>query len=475
MTLVHILTFSIIGLFANTALQGRWRGRVLFTASVVGVYWLQPVTSVRQLDFWLPSLTLCLVILTWIATFPGERDFVNEDLAAFIYTVILVILIALFRYLSLYIFPASYPPPMLKSVLLGLILLILVSVLFINMQRRALPTAAWLGFFILALFVILKVNDFNISASQIVRGLTGQSEKLAKLTDLRWLGFSYIALRLLHTIIDRSRDRLPGLSLQEYVSYVVFFPTLSAGPIDRAERFAKDLRQSSTFSANHVIEGGTRIVVGLFKKFVLADSLAWIALNPTNATQAISGSWLWVYVYAFGLQIYFDFSGYTDIAIGLGRLAGISLPENFDRPYLQSNLVAFWNRWHITMAKWFRFYVFNPVTRRLRGSSRLPNWVIIGIGQVLTMALIGLWHGITPNFLLWGLWHGTGLFITNRLIAFSRNRNLALPSSPTLRRVVRFVGIFITFNYVTLGWVWFVMPTTRMSLSTIGQMFGVSL
>jgi D-alanyl-lipoteichoic acid acyltransferase DltB (MBOAT superfamily) len=325
------------------------------------------------------------------------------------------------------------------------------------------------------LFIILKVNDYNITTSQIVRSLTGQSEKLANLTDLRWLGFSYIALRLLHTIIDRSRDRLPGLSLQEYVSYVVFFPTLSAGPIDRAERFSKDLDQVSNLSANHVVDGGTRIVIGLFKKFVLADSLAWIALNPTNATQAISGSWLWVYAYSFGLQIYFDFSGYTDIAIGLGRLAGMSLPENFDRPYLQSNLVAFWNRWHITLAKWFRFYVFNPVSRKLsRAALRPPNWMIIGISQVLTMALIGLWHGITPNFLLWGLWHGLGLYATNRWIAFRRNRNLVLPSSPVLQRVVKFVGILITFNYVTLGWVWFVMPTARMSLSTIAQMFGIS-
>jgi alginate O-acetyltransferase complex protein AlgI len=100
--------------------------------------------------------------------------------------------------------------------------------------------------------------------------------------------------------------------------------------------------------------------------------------------------------------------------------------------------------------------------------------MIIGISQVLTMALIGLWHGITPNFLLWGLWHGLGLFATNRWIAFSRNRNLVRPSSLVLQRVVRFVGILITFNYVTLGWVWFVMPTARMSLSTIAQMFGIS-
>jgi D-alanyl-lipoteichoic acid acyltransferase DltB (MBOAT superfamily) len=365
MTLVHILTFSLIGLFASTALKGLWRGRVLLAVSVISVFWLQPVTSVRQLDFWLPTLTLCLVILTWIATFPGKRDFIKEDLVTFIFTVILIILVAFFRYLSLYIFPASFPPPMLENVLLGMVLLILVSVVFINLQRRAIPMATGLGIFILGLFIILKVNDYNITTSQIVRSLTGQSEKLANLTDLRWLGFSYIALRLLHTIIDRSRDRLPGLSLQEYVSYVVFFPTLSAGPIDRAERFSKDLDQVSDLSANHVVDGGTRIVIGLFKKFVLADSLAWIALNPTNATQAISGSWLWVYAYSFGLQIYFDFSGYTDIAIGLGRLAGMSLPENFDRPYLQSNLVAFWNRWHITLAKWFRFYVFNPVSRKL--------------------------------------------------------------------------------------------------------------
>jgi D-alanyl-lipoteichoic acid acyltransferase DltB (MBOAT superfamily) len=475
MTLSHILGFSIIGLITNTVFQGRWRGRALFAASVIGVYWLQPVTSVRQLDFWLPTLTLCLVILTWIATLPGERHFIDDDISTLIGIVIIVILIAFFRYIFLNIFPALYPPPMLESVLFGLVILILVSALFIFLQRRGIQIAAAIGFIVLGMFIVLKVDTLNLWLSQLVRGMTGQSERLANLTDLRWLGFSYIALRLLHTIIDRRRDRLPHLSLQEYITYVVFFPTLSAGPIDRAERFVDDLRQPSPFSANHVVEGGRRITIGLFKKFILADSLAWMALNPTNAMQAISGSWLWIFVYAFGLQIYFDFSGYTDIAIGLGHLAGVSLPENFDRPYTQSNMAAFWNRWHITLAKWFRFYIFNPVTRTLRrGSIQLPNWMIIGIGQVLTMTLIGLWHGFTPNFFLWGLWHGLGLFIHNRWVAFLRNRKLALPNSTALRRVVNFVNLFVTFNYVMLGWVWFVMPTASTSLSVIMRMFGVS-
>lgn len=473
MTLSHILTFSIIGLIASISFQGRWRGRALFAASILAVYWLQPVTAVRQLDFWLPTLTLGIVILTWIATLPGERHLFADDLDTFVAIVIIVILIAFFRYLSQHFFPTVFPPPMLTNVLFGLVLLMLASVLFMVMRRRAIPTAAVLGFIILGIFIVLKFDAFNIGVSRLVRNMTGQSRELANLTDLRWLGFSYITLRLLHTIIDRRRDRLPLLSLQEYIAYVVFFPTLSAGPIDRAERFMADFRQPSALSTNHVVEGWVRIATGVFKKFVVADSLAWIALNPTNASQALSGSWLWMYLYAFGLQIYFDFSGYTDIAIGIGRLAGVSLPENFERPYLQSNLAAFWNRWHMTLAQWFRFYFFNPVTRTLRtGSSRLPNWMIIGTGQVLTMALIGLWHGMTLNFLLWGLWHGLGLFVHNRWVAFLRIRKPAFPNSSALRRVAKLVSVFVTFNYVSLGWVWFVMPTARASLSVLTKMFG---
>ena len=197
--------------------------------------------------------------------------------------------------------------------------------------------------------------------------------------------------------------RLPEFSLREFMTYSVFFPAIASGPIDRVERFLTDLRSKAALSAHSLLAGGERIVLGIFKKFVIADTLAILALNAANASQIHSALWMWICLYAYAFRIYFDFSGYIDIALGLGRWMGFALPENFNRPYLQPNLTAFWNSWHITLAQWFRSYFFNPLTRALRSSRKLPVGAVILIGQLATMVLIGLWHGVTWNFALWGL------------------------------------------------------------------------
>jgi D-alanyl-lipoteichoic acid acyltransferase DltB (MBOAT superfamily) len=216
--------------------------------------------------------------------------------------------------------------------------------------------------------------------------------------------------------------------------------------------------------------GSQRIIIGVFKKFVLADSLAIIALNAQNAGQVNSTFWMWVLLYAYTLRIYFDFSGYTDIALGLGRIMGFNLPENFNKPYLQQNITAFWNSWHITLAQWFRAYFFNPLTRKLRTMPKtIPTWIIILIGQLTTMLLIGLWHGITLNFFIWGLWHGLGLFFHNRWLNWSRKKE---PSFGLSNRMKSVFNWFITFNFVALGWVWFALPNVFLSLKVFKNLFG---
>jgi len=331
-----------------------------------------------------------------------------------------------------------------------------------------------LAFLILGLFIIIKSDPLATWASRAARVWIGQFPELASRADLSWLGFSYLALRLLHTLRDQTTGRLPALSLQEYVTYVIFFPAFTAGPIDRAERFVRDLRAARPLTAVHVVEGGTRIIFGLFKKFVLADSLAIIALNSTNALQVKSCFWLWILLYAYAAQIYLDFSGYTDIAIGIGRLAGIELPENFDRPYLKPNIVSFWNSWHITMAKWFRAYYFNPLTRFfLRSKHKLLPWMVIFLAQLSTMALIGLWHGVTWNFLVWGIWHGMGLYIHNRWVAFLKARSHVLPPSLFSSRGLKALSVLLTFHFVSIGWVWFALPEIGLSMTVLGRLFGM--
>jgi D-alanyl-lipoteichoic acid acyltransferase DltB (MBOAT superfamily) len=254
---------------------------------------------------------------------------------------------------------------------------------------------------------------------------------------------------------------------------VVFFPSLAAGPIDRAERFAQDLRKDFALTQDETLVAGQRIAIGLFKKFVIADTLALIALNDLLATQVRTAGWMWVIVYAYAFQIYFDFSGYTDIAIGIARLAGIQLPENFAAPYLKPNLTQFWNSWHMTLTQWIRNYFFNPFNRWMRRSKNIPVWTMILLGQMATMAMIGLWHGVTLNFVLWGLWHGLGLFLHNRWSDFIRTRYPDLQQNSRLQSVLQISGIVLTFHFVALGWVFFALSEPARSWQVFLKLFGV--
>jgi D-alanyl-lipoteichoic acid acyltransferase DltB (MBOAT superfamily) len=191
--------------------------------------------------------------------------------------------------------------------------------------------------------------------------------------------------------------------------------------------------------------------MGLFKKFVIADALAWIALNDVFAQEVKSPAWTWVLLYSYSLRIYFDFSGYTDIAIGLGRLLGIRLPENFASPYLKPNLTQFWNSWHMTLTQWFRSYFFNPFTRAMRsGKQPVRAVLVILVAQIVTMVLIGLWHGVTVGFILWGLWHGAGLFIQNRWSDYMKVHTPAWGKVGAGQMVLKYSGIFLTFHFVSL-------------------------
>lgn len=286
-----------------------------------------------------------------------------------------------------------------------------------------------------------------------------------------WVGFSYVAFRLMAVLLDYRQGRLLAFTLPEFVTYTLFFPALTAGPIDHASRFIEELRQNKPLDAATVVVGGGRVAVGLFKKFVIADSLARISLTPAliTLTDSRAGLWLWVYVYSF--YIFFDFSGYSDIAIGLGRLYGITLPENFDRPYLQRNLQQFWQRWHMTLSGWFRTYYFLPLSRWCI-RRRWPTYLTLFVALLSTFLLIGLWHGLTVNFALWGLWHGVGLFAHRWLVDHTRGWYRWVRQRRWLRSMVHIGGIGLTFHYVVLGWVFFALPTTADSVDLLLRLLG---
>jgi alginate O-acetyltransferase complex protein AlgI len=472
-TLFHILVFCILGV-----LIGRWRGAsgrtwLLLVSSVMAIFWLQPGMPIRYLDFWFPVLTLAITVLVWAVTRPdGLRALPRADWLAGLVIAGLVLAIGLTRFVEpLCCLTPTRPPPLVQILLAAL----LVAAAFVGLSRLS-SRPAWLvnAFTVglLLIFVVLKTEPLASDLSAGLRLLMQQNPDLANALDLRWLGFSYVAFRLIHVLRDRVSGRLPETGLAEMVTFIIFFPAFTAGPIDRIQRFTPDLRQEYLLRAPQLLAAGERLVWGVFKKFVIADTLALIALNSQNAGQINAAFWMWVVLYAYALLIYFDFSGYTDIAIGLGMLMGIQLPENFNRPYLQKNLTQFWNSWHMTLAMWFRAYYFNPVTRALRARRRIPVVGIVLFGQLTTMVLIGLWHGVTWNFAIWGAWHGLGLFVHNRWSEFTRARFAGQTETTRRARLLNLGGVLVTFNFVALGWVWFSLPSPQQALQVFSVLFG---
>lgn len=455
------------------------RDWLAFALSVLAVFALQPALPVRYLDFWLPFATLAFIVGVWFIS-SGQtaqssltarlRALGRHNLITLLALAAFAAAISLMRYTPACCLTATRPPETV-FVVLALALVGLMAFGLAGLAARGRGAAIGWGFITLfvALLLILKTDALAALASAFLRGLNAQNPAQAASTDLSWLGFSYIAFRLMHVLRDLHNGKRAGMNLREFVTYVVFAPSLLAGPIDRAERFAKDLRAPYAPNAQLLGEGGTRLIIGAFKKFVLADALSLVALNAFNAAHTQSAFWMWALVYAYALRIFFDFAGYTDMAIGAGRLLGIKLPENFNNPYLKPNLTQFWNSWHITLAQWFRAYWFNPLTRWLRGTRANSVPLMVFIGQLSTMLLIGLWHGVTPNFVAWGVWHGVGLFIHNRWADFAKTRE----SLAKYERAFRIGGMILTFHFVALGWVFFALPDFGLSVRVLAKLFGV--
>jgi D-alanyl-lipoteichoic acid acyltransferase DltB (MBOAT superfamily) len=470
MTLTLIAIFGALSLLA-AFLSDRIRGLFLFTLSILAVYALQPALPIRYLDFWLPTAALGLALIFWISLTPRESRFTRDNLLSAAWMAAIVLILALTRFLPAAPTPLTpSTPPRPELVFAALLAVVLLAVLTGRVRFGWVHAVGLVA--LIVLLAVLKSPEASLWAAKMLRSANGQSVETASTFDIRWLGISYIIFRFIHTLRERQMGSLPEVSLREYVTYIFFYPALTAGPIDRLERFVKDLRSAWKPAQDDWIVVVQRIGLGLFKKFVLADSLALMALNANNADKVQSTGWAWILLYAYTLQIFLDFSGYTDIAIGMARMVGIRLPENFNAPYLRPNVTQFWNNWHMTLTMWFRAYFFNPLTRWLR-TRKFPIWSVILITQFLTMTLIGAWHGLTVNFLLWGLWHGLGLFVHNRWSDATRARVGEWAITPLRQNILNISGIFLTFHYAALGWVWFVLPTPALAIQIFGRLFGM--
>lgn len=469
MDIFHLIVLAVFAGVLGPLKNGRSLG--LLCVSALVVYWLQPYQEPINLMYWLPTVTLLITALTWLLTSTPEVRGWKNNWQAMLVLVGVIVLVDMNRYFKIEQFFVTETP---RLQWVGLVILVVVMVALLLTRLKEYPSA-WLVIAAVGLIVLLVVLKSPSVLDMLFETVsTTFGNDADNLPLISWFGFSYVSFRLLHTIFDRWAGRLPSVSLADYVNYVIFFPAFAAGPIDRLERFVRDLKDPVALDAAGWVDAGFRLALGMFKKFVIADALAWIALNDVFAKDAKSVVWMWVLLYAYSFRIYFDFSGYTDIAIGLGRLLGIRLPENFATPYLKPNLTQFWNSWHMTLTQWFRAYFFNPFTRVLRsGAKPLSTPLTILVTQLATMLLIGLWHGVSASFALWGLWHGLGLFIQNRWSVFANIQRYPWAQTLVMRNVLKISGVFLTFNFVSLGWLFFALSTPELAWEAALKLFGV--
>jgi alginate O-acetyltransferase complex protein AlgI len=279
------------------------------------------------------------------------------------------------------------------------------------------------------------------------------------------LAISFFSFEFIHYLVDVYKGKIGSHRFRDYLAFILFFPTMVAGPIKRFQDFVPKL-EAARFDWEHIRVGLVRICVGMAKKMVIADSLdLWVQpLLSQNAASSASSLTLWVALFAYSIKIYTDFSGYSDIAIGSARLFGIVVPENFNWPYLRRNIAEFWRNWHISLSSWITDYVYISLGgSRVRFSRLLLN-------LILALGVSGIWHGAEWHFLVWGLYHGLMLAI-HRIF-----KDKIVPHLPWLQKtkpVTDPLFTVLTFVLVTLGWGLFIMPVGRF-IGLLPRLIGVS-
>ncbi len=314
---------------------------------------------------------------------------------------------------------------------------------------------------------VFKYYDF-FAASFADAFLGGRSEGLL-LHLILPVGISFYTFKAVSYGIDVYRKKLePTRDAVIYFAYVAFFPQLLAGPIDRATNLLPQFARPRTFDYATGVDGLRQILWGLFKKMVIADNCAMYVDHVFASYQTQSGSTLLLAAIFYAIQIYGDFSGYSDMAIGTGKLFGIRSMKNFNVPYFSRDIAEFWRRWHISLTTWFRDYVYIPL-----GGSRCSKAKIIRNTFVIFL-VSGLWHGANWTFIAWGAYHAL-LFLPLILLGKNRKYRDTVADGRLLPSFKEAGQMLLTFVLVVFGWIIFQAETIGQAWDYFGQMFSISI
>jgi D-alanyl-lipoteichoic acid acyltransferase DltB (MBOAT superfamily) len=354
------------------------------------------------------------------------------------------------------IFYAAWDPRFLV-VLLGLGIFTYWAGHAVARGKKKLALVLWPIAAIVLLLSVFKYTGMLIELVNVVVASTGRRLPIPKI--ILPLGISFFTFECISYLLDVYRGTKELMPLRRFLLFPAFWPHMVAGPILRIKELGPQLETPIDASASEMLAGADRIVIGLLKKMVVANSLAGL-VDQGFAAERISAFDGWVLALAFGLQIYFDFSAYSDIAIGSARLVGFKFPENFNLPYHSTNPSEFWNRWHMTLSRWIRDYLFFPLN--MKAGRRV--WLRYA-SLVIVMTVVGLWHGAGLTFILWGTWHGL-LMVGHRLV-----QPFVARSSERSQKLLGVAGWVVTMLLVQPAWVLFRAPTIGQAGGMLRTMF----
>lgn len=332
--------------------------------------------------------------------------------------------------------------------------------------QAARNTVLWIGVALdLGVLAWFKYYDFFVNSTNSLFGSIGVNWEFPLRQLVLPIGISFITFQALSYVIDTWRGRIEPTNLLDFAVYLSFFPHLVAGPIVRAGEFLPQLK--ARLDPRRVDAGLAfwLIASGLFKKIVISSYMASTIVDPVFGFPNQHGAFdTLLGIYGYAIQIYADFSGYTDIAIGLALLLGFRFPQNFNNPYTAVSLQEFWHRWHMTLSRWLRDYLYIPLGGNRRGKGRGY------FNLAATMLLGGLWHGAGWTFVIWGGLHGVGLAFERWRADVAKSRPPRPERTPAQQTWHAIWIRVVTFNFVCLCWVFFRAPTFSDAFAVLGRL-----